>query len=247
MEIEGLGGEVRFREKVLWVFVSPSRCFEALKENPDWLKAWVLVALVAILPGAVLLSSVDLRQMAEDAVDLAEFGLAESQEDYEPLSEEKRQEQIELTAKVWRYQFTAGIAVGKLAWLFVVSGAVHLLSTALGVRGKFSGVLSIWAYSSVVGIPESLIRAVIVAATKQWVPGLSPAYLFAPGSISPVFHMVLLQLNPFLIWQLGLGVLGLCVLRGASREKSFGVVFGLWVVWIAYVMISVLRMAPPVA
>jgi len=261
VEIEGLGGEVGFREKVLWVFVSPSRCFEALRENPDWFKAWVLVAVLGMLPGLVFLSTVDVRRIAEDAVDQAEVKRAESREDYQPLSAEAEQAESgedyqplsaeareQAVERLVKYQWsvgTVGSVVFGLFRLLLTVAAIHVLALMMGIGGSFGGALSVWAYSSVVRIPELLISAVVIGLTKGEGSGLG--FLFGGGTVSPVMRLVIGQFDPFLIWQLAVVALGLSLIRRASRAKALVVMLALWVLWWGLGIWGVMGTAPPAA
>jgi hypothetical protein len=258
VEIEGLGGEVSFREKVLWVFVSPSRCFDALRENPDWFKAWVLVAVLGMLPGLVFLSTVDVRRIAEDAVDQADAERAESQEDYQPLSAEERgesgedyqplsaEEREQAVERLVKYQWsvsTVGSVVFSLFRLLLTVAAIHVLALMMGIGGSFGGALSVWAYSSIVRIPEMLIGSVVVGVTKGEGSGLG--FLFGGGTVSPVMRLVIGQFDPFSLWQLAVAALGLSLIRRASRARALAVMVALWVLWWGLGIWGLMGTAPP--
>jgi len=51
------------------------------------------------------------------------------------------------------------------------------------------------------------------------------------------FFKVLSRIDIFMIWQLSLIALGCSIMYGVSRKKSFGIVFGLWILWLLLVLV----------
>ncbi len=229
MDLEGLGGEVSFRDKVLWVFVSPSHCFEALKERPDWLKAWLLVAAIGLLPGIVLLNTVDLRPIAAEAVDKVEAAKAEAEKDHVPMSEQERDSAIDQFVKFQWVMATAGSAMMSFIRLFVAAGAIYVLARAFAIAPAFPEALSVWAYASIVRIPEVLLIVAASVATKG--KGFNLESLFGEWAVTPIWQLVISQFDPFSIWQLVVAALGLSLVCGARKAKGFGVMAAMWALW----------------
>jgi len=229
VDLQGLGGEVRFRDKVLWVFASPSRCFGALRERPDWFKAWLLVAIVGLLPNVILLNTIDLKQLAEQAVDESEANQAESQEDYKPLSPQEREQAVERFVKGQWSASTLVAMMMSLLRLLVSAAAIYLLAYAFGIGGSFTGALSVWAYASIVRIPEMLISAAIVVLTEG--KGLNLESLLGEGAVSPAIQLAIAQFDPFSLWQLVVAGLGLALIRSTSRARGLSVMAAIWVLW----------------
>jgi hypothetical protein len=144
-------------------------------------------------------------------------------------------------------------AVSMIAWGSVVlcgrwaarSGAIHLLSLAVGGRNRFGQVLSMVVWTWVPLLLRSLLQILFIAfggavASHQ---GLA-AYLAALGEPLPVgLPQILLsstQFDVFVLWNLMLLSLGVLIITGLPKVKALCVTVGYWVLATVLSLIPVL-------
>jgi len=228
MELEDLGGTVSFWQKALWVFTSPTRCFEALREKPDWLKPWLLAALVGLVPALLFVYKGHHKEQAERIIDHREESSARSDEDYKPLSEEERRQQVAAAQSYTAACVLTTPILGTLLALLLVSGVIHVVAGIAGLAGRFPDMMSVWAYSSLVRIPEVIIVNALSWAADGSPVALNLAAFFGLAPASSVPAALLAHITPFGIWHLIIASIGLSVVRQGSRNKGLAVIFGLW-------------------
>ncbi len=230
MEVEDLGGSVSFWQKALWIFTSPSRCFEVLRSNPDWLKPWLLAVVVAVALGAIAIVGGDVRtkEMVESRVDSAETLRAEREEDYQPPSEEEREKKIAMYGQFYNFSFLCCAPIGGLLVLFLISGIVHIVAYVFGIRGTYRDMLSVWAYSGLILAVGNVVSRLLALATGNQISSLSLADLLGLDAASSALGAALSALSLFPIWHLAVGSIGLSIVRQADRKKCFALIFGLW-------------------
>jgi len=142
----------------------------------------------------------------------------------------------------WSVSTVGSVVFGFFRLLLTVA-AIHVLALMMGIGGSFGGALSVWAYSSLVRIPELLISAVVIGLTKG--EGSDLGFLFGGGTVSPAMRLVIGQFDPFSIWQLAVAALGLSLIRRASRAKGLAVMVALWVLWWGLGIWGLMSTAPP--
>jgi len=107
-----------------------------------------------------------------------------------------------------------------MGWL-VYGGMLHLGSTLLGGRGSMQNALNLVAWSSLPFAIRDILRVVYVLLSQHVItsPGLS-------GFASSAFlAQILTRTDIFFIWNFILLVIGISVMDGLPRGKSFGNVF----------------------
>lgn len=219
------GGLLGALGRVVRVVYAPAQVFQELEKRPDWLVPLIICLLVAAIGSWILIPSVILPAQREA---LENRGLTDQQlEAARPWLEGKRPVYIGLaTALV----FTA-------LGLVVIAGVFHLVcAMLLGGQANFGRTFSVVAYSSVIVLPETIVKIPIQLATKSAEAHTSLALILsAPGAGSAFAYRFLYrfldQVDIFAVWRVILFGVGLSVMFKFSRQRSFYVVVALWLIY----------------
>jgi hypothetical protein len=225
VEVTEKGGLMSSLRRVVRVVYGPVQVFQELERRPDWLIPLLICVLVAAISSWVLIPSVILPAQREA---LESRGLTEQQlEAARPWLEGNRPLYVGLVTAV---VFTA------LAFV-VVAGVFHLIcALLLGGQGNFARTFAVVAYSSIVSVPESIVKVPIQLITKSAEAHTSLALVLSSPEASSGFayrflYRFLDQFDLFAFWKLVLMAIGLSVMFKFSRQKSYYVVGALWLVY----------------
>jgi hypothetical protein len=220
------GGLMSSLRRAVRVVYSPARVFQELEKRPDWLVPLIICVLVAAISSWILLPSVILPQQREALENRP--GLTEEQlEAARPWLEGNRPVYLGLgTATV----FTALILV-------VVAGIFHLIcALLLGGQANFARTFAVVVYSSLIMVPESIVKVPLQLLTKRTEGLTSLALLISSPDASKAFayrflYRFLDQVDVFAAWRLVLMAIGLSIMFKFTRQKSYYVVVALWLVY----------------
>lgn len=219
--------------RIFGVLFSPRATLEDIARRPSWLAPLVVLAILGLGVSFFLNQRVDwgsyIRQKAEQNPRFAQ------------LTEEQKQNALGVQVKlapVLTHVFGAvGAALTALFFALVFWGAFNLFAGS-GLRfGNSFGIASHALVPS--GIGSLLAIVVMVAKTRGEV---DPEHLVASnvgaflGSDAPRWLASLgSSLDIFWIWIFCLLAIGFSAAnpKKASLGKAFGIVFGLWVVWVS--------------
>ena len=218
--------------RIIGVFTSPKQTFAGIAERPSWVAPMLLMMVLATAVGAMLNTKMNwgdyIRHKAEENARFAQ------------MSEEQKDQAVAGQVKFWtNFSYGVGavaVPVSTLIFALIYFGAFNLFRGA-GVRYGQAFAITAHAFlptaiSSILALiilplksygdvdPES----VVATSLKAYLPESAPKPLLALGS----------SLELFFIWCLVLVAIGF---SAANPKKiklgaSFGIVFGLWAVWV---------------
>ena len=218
--------------RIIGVFTSPKQTFAGIAERPSWVAPMLLMMVLATAVGAMLNTKMNwgdyIRHKAEENARFAQ------------MSEEQKDQALAGQVKFWtNFSYGVGVVavpVSTLIFALIYFGAFNLFRGA-GVRYGQAFAITAHAFlptaiSSILALiilplksygdvdPES----VVATSLKAYLPESAPKPLLALGS----------SLELFFIWCLVLVAIGF---SAANPKKiklgaSFGIVFGLWAVWV---------------
>ena len=218
-------------DRMIAVFRSPRRAFEAVADGGRWTD-WVLpVALGAGVWAAHNLATLSLAAPGEPA----------AIEGWEQL-DEREKEYTTTRNQQWR---THGWISSPLVARFssLAAAALVLVGLARWVLRSEAGLrqmLAIKSYASVVCVPQWILLTLLVriGACPPLVPFSSPAvfhagFLLPDGAEASFAGRFLMGLNLFDLWQAVLLGIGMAVVTGSPRGRALAVVLVPWLIWTA--------------
>ena len=218
--------------RIIGVFTAPKQTFTSIAEKPSWVAPMLLMMILAIVVGGLLNSKMNWAQYIRHK--------AEENPRFEQLSEEKKDEAVAGQVKFWAgFSYCVGavaipISVLIFAGIYLVS--FNLMSGA-GLRYGQSFAITTHAFlpSAVTSILALIIlplktygdvdpENIVATSLKAYLPETAPKPLLALGG----------SLELFWIWCLVLIAIGFSAAnpRKVKPGAAFGIVFGLWAVWI---------------
>ncbi len=225
VEQTGLG------ERMLAVFRSPRRAFEAVADGGKWFD-WVLpVVLCAAVWAAHNLATLSLAAPEEAA----------AIDGWEQLDEAGR-EAVALRNEAWRsHGWVSFPLVARFSGLAAV--ALVLVGLARWVLRSEAGLrqmLAIKSYAGLVTIPQWILLTLLarIGACEPPAPFSGPGVfhagvLLGAGAEESFAGRFLMGLNLFDLWQVVLVGIGLAVVTGAPRGRALVTVLVPWLVWTA--------------
>jgi Yip1 domain len=218
--------------RIIGVFTSPKQTFASIAERPSWVAPMLLMMVLATAVGAMLNTKMNwgeyIRHKAEENARFAQ------------MSEEQKDQAVAGQVKFWtNFSYGVGVVavpVSTLIFALIYFGAFNLFRGA-GVRyGQAFGITTHaflpTAISSILALIILPLKSygdvdpenVVATSLKAYLPESAPKPLLALGS----------SLELFFIWCLVLVAIGFAAAnpKKVKLGASFGIVFGLWAVWV---------------
>lgn len=209
--------------KILNLFVAPAKVFITLKEKPNWALPLILVLVVLAVATVVTVSLSRDTIMANQEERMRERGMTD--------------EQIEQAMK-----FMAGpfVMVSSAISVIIITSVIFLIFSLLinilipvfGGTSGFGNVFSVVCFASLVKVPASILRLVLVGISGSPFVSTSLSLLFknpSPNDVSFAYR-VLSGVDFFMIWEMILVSLGISITSNLQKKNAYIIVFLIWIV-----------------
>ena len=215
--------DLTLSERLQLVFYAPRAAFDAVREQEtalDWLVPALLVCAVGLGAHYLTLGAV---------TDLDSPALIEHLEELDEAGRQRYQESVAmLKTHGWMM-----VPVGYFTSLVLVGWVLMMMGRSLfQAEVSYRQALVIKAYAaSVIGV-EWVLRSGLILMTGD--PGIQLGLsVLLPASAATSFGgQVLMAINPFDLWQIGIMGVGLSALVGVESRKTTAVILVLWLVWL---------------
>jgi Yip1-like protein len=228
--------------KIIGVFTSPSKTFEAIARKPGW--DWLVP--MALLMLAIFVYSVIVTPRIDDAAFIQQ--VMKKIEANPNIPEQARDNARARMEKQFAFsKKPIGRAIGSVifaALIFVVPAVWFAVAAMFGVRKTYLGIVACYAYVQLVQVIWWVLAA-IVAIPKEGID-VFDAQLFrilksSPGDFMSLegnnrfLVMVASYIDPFEIVAIILGGIALSKATSFTRKGATIAVFSVWVVWVLLV------------
>src|SRR6476469_8204684 len=132
-------------QRLVNVFIAPSKTFEDLKRNPSWWVPFVISAVFSIIFGIVAVQKVDMRQFAQQQIDKSPA----AQRQLERLTPEQREQNLAIRATITKVTFYAipfFLLIGGLIFAAILMGIFNFI---LGAEVSFARALGVVFYAGI--------------------------------------------------------------------------------------------------
>lgn len=225
-------------DKFVGIFSEPSATYQNVRDagarTSDWLVP-LLVFVVILIAGTILRFSNPefLEQIRQQQIDAIEQRVENGQ--MSQSQAEQAMEQLETFAGFQKIIAPIGAAVGVVIVFFLIVLVYWFLSRMV-FKGSatFALILSVVGLSFYIGVIDQLISILLMYVTGKPLATFSPTLLMASDSQSfqQMSYRLLSNLNPISIWSYCVVSIGIHKVAVISKGKAFGLVFGLWIIWI---------------
>jgi hypothetical protein len=216
-------------ERVVDVFVAPTKTFADILRSAKWWLPFVLMVLVTLGTTVAVDRQVGFARVAEVQI----HQNPKQEEAFNALTPEQRAARLQGMAKAYRYSSYASFV---LVLVFVAFGALLYWASfnfGLGARTTFGQMFAVWMYASLPRLLSGLLVAILLAAgvntdgyNMQNPLGTNLAY-YMPDA-SPWVRTLLSFFDVIGLWVVLLLVIGTAIVAKVSRGKAAVVVLGWW-------------------
>lgn len=229
-------------QRLINVFIAPTKTFQDLKRNPRWWVPWLITAVFTLIFGIVAVQKIDMERFAQQQIDKSKF----AQRQMEQLTPEQRAQNLALRASITKVTFYIA-PVFTLIWGLIV-GAVLMgvFNFMLGAEITFPRALAIAFYAAFPGILYSILLIVSFLAsadpssidiTSNPMP-TNPAFFMDPQGNAALYSLAS-GLDIFRIWYVVLLGLGFAT-ASSNRKPSIGT--GITTVFVLYGILLLIGM-----
>jgi hypothetical protein len=161
-------------QRLINVFIAPSKTFEDLKRNPSWWVPWVISAIVSLLAAFVIVQKVDLPRLAQHRLEQSKMG----QRQLEQASPADRERILSIQVVSLKVSFFLRSIFGLLFGLVIAAILMAVFNFGLAAEIPFQRAMAIVFYGSLPG----LLKTVLLC--------LSLWFSADPGGIDPDINPV---------------------------------------------------------
>src|SRR5579864_4225217 len=198
-------------QRLVNVFIAPSKTFEDLKRNSSWWVPFVISAVFGLLFGIVVVQKIDMRQFAQQQIDKSPI----AQRQLERLTPEQREQNLAIRAAFTKgtfYGFPVFVLLGGLIFAAILMAIFNFI---LGAEVSFARALGVVFYAGIPGAIRSVLLTIsLLASSDPSTIDLSgnpmptnPGFFLDPQG-NKVLYSLASALDIFTIWYvvlLGLG------------------------------------------
>jgi hypothetical protein len=217
-------------ERVVDIFVAPSKTFKDILRNTSWWLPFLLMVLVTLGTTLVVEKQVGWGRVAENQI----HQNPKQEEAMASLPPDQRASRMEVTAKIYRYT-----SFGSFAFILVFVAIFALIYWAsfnfgLGAKTTFGQMFAVCMYASLPRLLTGILSILTLlfgnsadSYDMRNPVGTNLAY-FMPDS-GPALKAALGFFDLIGLWQLALLVIGTAIVAKVSTGKAAAVVIGWWV------------------
>jgi len=203
------------------IFWSPTKVFSSLKEKPQWAMPFIIILIWIALTAAstVLITRGSPEALGQQEEMMRERGMSE--------------EQIEQAMQIARgpIPVIAGGIAGAIVFairLVLFTLILNLFIPLFGGTSGYKVVLTVVSYSSLVTIPGSILRLILMAITKSPFVTTSLALLAQDLERTSFLYGFLSAFDFFILWEMALVALGISLVSNVKKQNAYILVLIIW-------------------
>ena len=213
-----------FLSRFVNIFVNPRRTFEAIDQRPTWLVPFLMLLILTLI----------ITQLTFPIIMKSQLDTLRSNPNIPPEQLKVIEQQIAEHSSTQRmFATVAQIIAFPLVYLILAGIFYFTGSVVLGGDTTFKKVLSVYSWSTCIGLLGSLIVLPLVLAKGSMHVSISPALLLSGDAVGGKLHTLLSKFDFFTIWFLAVFASGFAFIYKFSTAKAYAAVGVLWGIWIA--------------
>jgi len=209
------------------IYLAPRNVFNKLKEKPKWITPFIIVLIIFMIASAITVSMTKDTLMAKQEETLRTRGLPDTQ--------------IAQAMKFFQGPLpiifgAIGAALAYVIIMIVFALILNLFIPVFGGNALYKNVFSVVCFSSMIMIPASILKIILIAITKSPYVATSLA-LFVPNLVKTSFSYQLLNsFDFFVIWEMILVAIGISITNEIKQKNAYILVF---LIWFASILIGI--------
>lgn len=232
-------------QRLIDVFVAPSKTFGDLRHTANriapWLVPWLVVALFSLAFVGAAAQKVGFRQIAENAMRMN----PKAQERLAQAPPDRREAAIALTVTITKVSAFASPVLALIIYIIMAAVLMATFNFGLGAEVPFGTSLAIVTYAQLPGIIKVVLAVISLYAGADPEgfnienPVASNLGYFVDAVAHPALYRAASALDVFAIWTIVLTGIGFACLSRVKRSTAISVVFA----WYAAIVL-VFRVLP---
>lgn len=212
--------QMTYAAKIAGIFLDPHRTFISLDKKPDFIVPLIIVAVFATIFTYFAMPVIFELQMEEMVRQAAENDI--------PL------ERIEKLANAGKIFGLISPPIFVFIGSMIISGILLFAGNIIiGGTQKFNKVLSIYCYSSLIGVISYIVKLPLIISKNSLEVYTSPALFFPTSAKETALFKVAAHLDIFTIWQLIVISIGMGIIYKITLQKSISTIGTMYVVYAA--------------
>ncbi|HEY7616641.1 MAG TPA: YIP1 family protein [Terriglobales bacterium] len=219
-------------QRLLNVFVAPSKTFTDLRRNASWWVPWLLTSVLSVLYVFV----VD-RQIGFEQVTKTEIARSPRADQFDKLPADQQARQIQLSTTITRYISYCSPIFGLVGLLLVAVVLMVTFNVGAGGGVPFKTSMAISAYGGLPNIIGVLLGIISLFAgvdpqgfNIRYPAATNPAYFMSPTDHRFLYGMAS-ALDIFVIWSIVLMGIGFACNSKVKRPSAIAIVAGWYLVY----------------
>jgi hypothetical protein len=209
-------------QRLVNVFIAPSKTFTDLKRNSSWWVPWLISAVFTLIFGVIAVQKIDMTRFVQEQVDRSPA----AQKRMERLTPEQRTQGLAMQATITKVSFYMVPVFGLLFGLLAAAVLMFVYNFMLGAEVPFSRAMAIVFYAGLPGILGTIILIVsfLTSADPSTIdisrnPMPTNLGFFMDPEGNKVLYGLASALDLFRLWWVALLGLGFAV-ASSNRKPS---------------------------
>lgn len=221
-------------QRLVNVFIAPSKTFMDLKRNPSWWVPWLISAVFTLIFSVIAVQKIDMARFVQEQIDRS----PRAQKRLENLTPEQRAQGMAIQATFTKVGFYAAPILTLLGGLIVAAVLIFVYNFILGAEVPFPRAMAVVFYAGIPGILGTILLIISFLAssdpntidiTRNPMP-TNPAFFMDPEG-NKVLYGLASAIDIFKIWWVCLIGLGF---SAASSNKKPNVATSITAAFVCY-------------
>ena len=230
---EEVGEELNFIERIIGVFLNPTKVFTYLRAKPDILIPLIIAILVSLVVSHLVF-------------DIALDGQITQIENNDRIPDEQRDtiiDRIEATRQgPMRIVYSYIVPIIAVGLIFSVVSAIFLFigNVILGGKARYVQIFSVYGYSYlIIAILGSIVKLPLIIKQHTIEVNMSPMVFFEGAEKGTALYNFLSSFDIFTLWFLVIFGIGFAVIYRFSQLKGIVSVFIAWLIYVLVVNVAI--------
>jgi hypothetical protein len=219
--------------RLLNIVAAPGEVFDEIKPRPvaaaNWLVPTLLVAVLGVLSALWIGSQASIKRQQLEMQDAVFQKMVDSGKMSQADAERARRG-AEASAGIKKLFGAIAAPVGAFVGLFLSALLVWVGSLVFQNRFGYMRAVEIVGLAGVISALGVIVKALLIVTMGNLFAGPTPALFVKNLDPMNTWHGVLMALDVFALWAMGVQASGLARITGVSYGKAAAWVFGVWLV-----------------
>jgi hypothetical protein len=219
-------------DKFIGILTEPAETYGNVRDagprKSDWVAPLLLLCVIAVLSTIVRFSNAEFAQTIRDQ----QAAKMQQMIDAGKMTQEQADQALDMSTRMQKIFAPVGALVG-VPIVFFLGAMVFWLLVRYALKGPiaYSGMLSIVGLTLFIDGIDQIVSLIVGYASNNLLASFSPALFMKPDLQSTTYKLAS-ALDPIAIWKYAVFAIGVKTVAKVSAAKAYGLVFGLFVLWV---------------